>query len=119
MPTAFTSRERLIDALFLYDTDNQCEVYSDEENDVVTVRYRLEDFIFSMDQKTGCYRLTIRNAGTCRQMVERINAIQDAYLDSVQQLVVAQLYGEAQQRGWVVESDTIDDQATRTISLFV
>ena len=119
IPTVFTSRERLIDALFAYDKKGECDIFENENTKTITAKYELQDFIFTMNSETGCYDLTIKNAGNCEQMIDQINALQDEYRKAVNGIIIARLYEKVKSYGWTVESDTIDQNETRTISLCV
>ena len=119
VPTFFSSKELLIRALSAYDGNGECALYENDKLGTVTARYRLEDYIFTMNPQTGCYDLTVKNAAYCEKVSAQIGALQEVYRGAMRDAMVAQLYEKARENGWVVESDEEDADATRTISLLV
>jgi len=119
IPTVFSDKDTLIRALFAYDKEQECSIYDDPEHQVVTVKFRLQDYCFQMNNERGCYDLRIKNAGTCKKMLDSVNAIQDEYLKAVKNSVVEQLYNHVKLNGWSVESDTYDEENNRVITIEV
>lgn len=118
LPTVFTDLQALQSAIFDYDQDGECEMFYDDAQDVLTVRFRLENYVFQRDPDTGFYNLTVTNAGTCRRVAASVNAIQEAYTGAVRQMVCNQLFDAAGKNGWEVESD-FEDGEDRVITLLV
>lgn len=119
LPTVFSDLKALEQAIFAYDEKGECEMYYDEERDMLTVRYALEDYVFQRDPETGFYQLHVKNvAGTCRSVVDSVNAIQLAYMEAVRSAVRERIYSEAQKQGWEIESD-VEDGEDRVITLLV
>lgn len=117
IPTVFTSREMLIEAIYAYDTEHACTVYQAEDGSV-TARFMLEDYEFTMN-KNGMYDLTVRNAGSCEEILEQINMIQQEYVRAVRTEVYNRLINSAESNQWSIESEEIEEDGTLRISLTV
>ena len=117
--TVFTDKDTLIRALFAYDKEHECRIYDDPEQQLLTVRFRLQDYYFRMNPERGCYDLHIENAGTCQKMLESVNALQEEYMKAVKTAVVANLYKHIRQNAWSVESDVYDEEDNRVITIEV
>ena len=117
--TFFTSKDDLLQALARYDKKGECELFVNDEDHTITARYKLEDYVFRRNDQTGCYILTIKNAGICEEVLQQVNNIQDEYCRSVKETLVRRLYEKSAQNGWVIEEDYEDEEETRTISIRV
>lgn len=118
VPTVFTSKEKLIEALYAYDKEQACTVYSDGDSSV-TARFRLEDYEFTMNEERGMYDLTIRNAGSCETILAQINTLQQEYIKAVRSEIYSRLINGAESNNWSVESETEEDDGTLCIRLTV
>ena len=118
IPTVFTDRKMLIDAICAYDRDHVCTIYEDTDG-TITARMKLEDYIFEPDPDTGFFRLTIRNAGTCERMLAQINDLQKEYMRAVRSETYSRLRQSAQRNGWNIESEEHAKDGTVTLRVRV
>jgi len=118
VPTVFTTKDKLIEALYAYDKDQTCTVYSDGDS-TVTARFQLEDYEFTMNEERGMYDLTIRNAGSCETVLQQIDMLQQEYVKAVRSDIYTRLINGAESNNWSVESETVEDDGTLCIRLTV
>lgn len=116
--TVFTSREQLIQALFAQGGEETCKIYEEKDGSLI-VRYRLQDYFFRMDPVRGCFDLEIVNAQHPVDELEKINQIQQCYMEAVRRHSYESLMETVTQQGWTVEEDVTQKDGSRYISILI
>lgn len=116
--TVFTSREQLIDALFAQSGADECKIYEEKDGSLI-VRYRLQDYFFRMNKKRGCFDLEIVNAQHPKDELEKINRIQQHYMEAVRRHSYESLMKTVTEQGWTVEEDETRKDGSRYISILI